>query len=141
MTEYATRTQSSKAFLDPVFYFRLTAWDLTAVSLMGVLLVSFEAVPRSQYLSLDGAFLQFTWWHNALHVILAAACFLFGYASLQPSLVRTFAIVFGSVYLLLGVAGFFLFTDPASLALTPTLNIVHIALGGWALAAGLMARP
>lgn len=143
MSEYASRSEGANPFLDPVVYFRVTAWALGLVALLGIILFAMEDKPARQALSMDSAFLQFTFSHNILHILLAAACFLFGYAALDAKLVRTFAIVFGGVYLLLGVVGFFVWNTPDDpwFAFTPTLNIVHILLGGWGLVTGLLSKP
>ncbi|MFO1533594.1 MAG: hypothetical protein ABR562_07890 [Thermoplasmatota archaeon] len=140
VSEYATQQPTGNPILDPVVYFRVTTWALGLVALLGIVSTSMTQVPADQFLSLGGTFLQFTWWHNILHIVLAAACGLFGYAAIQGNVVKTFAVVFGAVYLLLGIAGFFTLTDASTLALTPTVNVVHILLGGWALTAGLMAK-
>lgn len=142
MTEYGKKTTSP--MLDPVVYFRITAWALGLITLLGIistaLAESSQLKPSEQFLSFGGTFLQFTWWHNGLHVLLAATAALFGYAALQPGLVKVFAIVFGGVYVLLGILGFFVFVgDNSLLALTPTINIIHLLLGLWGLTAGLLA--
>ena len=139
--------------LDPVFYFRVTAWVLGLVTLLGIISTSlnYSGKPQDQFLSFGGNALQFTWTHNILHVVLAGAAVLFGYGGFHPTLVKRMAIVFGSVYLVLGVLGFFVLEmgdfaigrypeDMGVLALTWTLNVVHILLGAWALAAGLLSN-
>jgi hypothetical protein len=72
--------------------------------------------------------LGFTWTHNILHVVLALAAFVFGFANLPGRLTKAFAIIFGVVYAGLGVLGFLL------------TNVVHILIGAWALTAGHAAR-
>lgn len=127
--------------LDPVVVFRISAWILGLVALVGLVSATLpQTKVNDQFLG--GVGLQFTWGHNVLHILLAAAAALFGYAVLEPRLVKSMAIVVGSVYLVLGVLGFFWLNWPADetvLALTPTLNAVHLLLGAWALAAGLLS--
>jgi hypothetical protein len=142
MSEYAPVRRQVNPLFDPIVYFRVTAWALGLIALLGVISTAMnqEDVTR-QFLSFGGTFLQFTWWHNYIHIALAAACALLGYASLPGQAVKMSAIAFGAVYLILGVLGFFLWNtaeDPF-LALTMVLNAVHLLLGAWALAAGLLS--
>jgi hypothetical protein len=131
-------------FLDAVTYFRVTAWALGAIAFLGILLAVTQQSNdiRAQWLSMDGLFLHFTWWHNFVHIALAATAFLFGYAAFEVATVKYAAISLGGVYVVLGILGFFLFNTPddAFLALTPTLNILHLLLGAWGLAAGLATK-
>lgn len=139
MPEYATPTNTSNPILNPGLVWRVTAFVLAAVALLGVIL---NAVGDGKQLSFGNTFLNFTWTHNILHIVLALAAFVFGFSSLSGNVVKTFAIIFGIVYLALGVTGFFAFKAPADtmLSLTPTLNIIHIVLGGWYATAGLAAK-
>lgn len=127
--------------LDPVVVFRISAWVLGLVALVGLVSATLpQTKVNDQFLA--GIGIQFTWAHNVLHILLVAAAALFGYAALEPRFVKSMAIVVGSVYLVLGVLGFFWLNWPADetvLALTPTLNAVHLLLGAWALAAGLLS--
>ena len=142
MSEYARPTNTTNPILDPVMYWRLSAFALTAVALLGTILT---AIGKPDLLATGGHdhLLPFTWTHNLLHFVLAAAAFVFGFANLPGNVVRVFAIVFGVVYGGLGVLGFFL-SNPLggglALHLTETLNAVHLLLGAWALVAGLVAR-
>lgn len=61
--------------------------------------------------------------HNIIHLISAALALYFGFAA-SPSAARTFSLIFGAVYLLLGVLGFI---APAPVA---TLLQAHEAPGG-----------
>ncbi len=142
MSDYAHTTNNTPTVLEPVIYFRVSAVALAAVALLGLLL---NAIGDGAQLSMGNTFLNFTWSHDVVHLVLAAAAFLFGFASLPGNTVKLFAIIFGVVYLALGVAGFFVWGNPTAadysfLALTPTLNIIHIGLGGYAIVAGTMAK-
>ncbi|MHB8632647.1 MAG: hypothetical protein ACYDBQ_01585 [Thermoplasmatota archaeon] len=140
MPEYATPTNTSNPILNPGFIWRITAFVLMAVALLGVIL---NAVGDGLQLSFGGTFLTFTWTHDVVHLVLAVAAFVFGFSSLPGNVVKVFAIVFGAVYLGLGIVGFFTMNplgSSLSLALTPTLNIIHILLGGAYLTSGLAAK-
>src|SRR5262245_13318239 len=88
--------------------------------------------------------------HNIIHLISAALALYFGFAA-SPSVARTFSLIFGAIYLLLGALGF---GAPSSvIALlqarhTPggarslaADNIVHILLGAVFIIAGLARAP
>ena len=150
MSEYArtTRptenrpTETGPALLRPAVYFRISGFALLAVAILGLVMNLVEG-NYSHALGLGNTFLNFTYAHDALHFVLAGAALMFGFANIPGHVVKLFAIVFGFVYLALGIAGFFVFNAPhdtAFLALTPALDIVHILLGGYALTAGFMAK-
>jgi hypothetical protein len=147
-TAYATRTPTTNPILDPVTYWRVSAFALTAVALLGVVFALMSGggheSTKDQMLAFDGNHgLGLTWTHTAVHFVLAGAAFLFGFGNLAPNVTRTFAILFGFVYAGLGVVGF-LFANPLgdglALNLGFSLNAVHLLLGAWALAAGFGAR-
>ena len=94
--------------------------------------------------------------HNAVHLISGAIALYFGFAG-SASGARTFCLVFGAVYLLLGVAGFVMGTPQASAMVGMTMadtklwkvlpgtlelgkmdHIVHCLLGVVFLAGGLL---
>lgn len=149
MSDYARPTNTTNPVLDPVVYWRVSAFALAAVAILGIVLASISggdaAGAQHQALAFDSTHgLGFTWTHNVLHVVLAAAAFLFGFASLPGRVVKAFAIIFGVVYAGLGVLGFLL-TNPLgdgalALNLGVSLNVVHILIGAWALTAGLAAK-
>lgn len=148
MSDYARPTNTTNPILDPVLYWRLSAFALTAVALLGIVLASIygggEHSTKDQALAFDGTHgLGFTWTHNVVHVVLALAAFVFGFAGLPGNVTKVFAIIFGFVYAGLGVVGF-LWTNPIgdglALNLGYTLNAVHLLIGGWALLAGFGAR-
>ena len=139
MSEYATGpVNTDNPILDPRIYWRVSAFALTAVALLGIIV---NAITGE--VSGIPSFLEFDWAHNILHVVLAAAAFVFGFADIPGRVAKVFAIVFGFVYLGLGVLGL-------AMGMTSELfgliglelgeNLVHILLGGWALAAGFGAR-
>ena len=83
--------------------------------------------------------------HNIIHLLSAALALYFGFAA-SPSAARTFSMVFGAVYLLLGVLGFISPAPVAALirahevpgelhSLIPD-NIVHLLLGAIFMIAG-----
>lgn len=149
MSDYARPTNATNPILDPVVYWRVSAFALSAVAILGIVLASISGGDaegaQDQALAFHGTHgLGFTWTHNVLHVVLALAAFVFGFANLPGRAVKAFAIVFGVVYAGLGVLGFLL-TNPLgdgalALNLGVGLNVVHLLIGAWALAAGLAAR-
>lgn len=138
MTDYATPTNTSNPIMNPLTYWRVSAFALTAVALLGIVL---NAIGEGDLLGKN--FLAFDWTHNIVHVVLAIAAFIFGFAALPGNVVKTFAIMFGFVYAGLGVLGFFV-TDgvfgSGNVALELGENLVHILLGAWALVAGFGAK-
>jgi hypothetical protein len=149
MSDYATPTNTTNPLFDPVLYWRVNAFVLTAVALLGIILAAISGGGHEsathQALAFDSTHgLGFTWTHNVVHVVLALAAFVFGFSNMPGRVVKVFAIIFGVVYLGLGVLGFIvsnpLGAGALALNLGVTLNVVHIAIGGWALTAGLVAR-
>ena len=152
MSDYATPTNTTNPLLDPVLYWRVNAFAVTAVALLGIIMAAIygggHESAKDQALAFDSEHgLGFTWTHNILHVVLALAAFVFGFSAIPARVVKAFAIVFGAVYLGLGVLGFIgdfghnpLGDGALALNLGVTLNVVHILLGGWALTAGLAAK-
>lgn len=134
MSDYATSTTTRNPVTDPGVYWRLSAFALTAVALLGIVL---NAMGQGDLLGAD--FLAFDWGHNILHVVLAGAAFLFGFGNLPTRLVRTFAIVFGVVYAGLGVVGFFV-NEVGPIHLELGENLVHLLLGAWGLVAGFGSK-
>jgi hypothetical protein len=149
MSDYARPSNTTNLILDPVVYWRVSAFALTAVAILGIVLATISGGDaegaQHQALAFDGTHgLGFTWAHNVVHVVLALAAFVFGFADLPGRIVKTFAIVFGFVYAGLGVLGFLL-TNPLgdgalALNLGVALNTVHLLIGAWALTAGFTAR-
>lgn len=132
-TTYATKTTTrTNPILDPQVYWRVSAVALAAVALLGIVL---NLVGQGTLLGAN--FLAFDWTHNVLHVVLAAAAAVFGFAGMAANVRKTFAIVFGFVYLGLGVLGFFM-SDVGPIGLELGENLVHILLGAWALLVGFM---
>ncbi len=137
MSDYATPTNSTNPIMNPVLYWRVSAFALTATALLGIVL---NAIDQGTLLGAD--FLAFDWTHNILHVVLALAAFVFGFANLSGTVVKAFAIIFGFVYLGLGVVGFVIGNAQSLGPITLELgeNLVHVLLGGWALVAGFGAK-
>jgi hypothetical protein len=134
MSELATPATTRNPVMDPALYWRVSAFALTAVALLGIVL---NAMEQGALLGAD--FLAFDWTHNLLHVVLAGAAFLFAFGNLPATLVRTFAIVFGFVYAGLGVLGFFV-ADLGPVHLELGENLVHLLLGAWGLVAGFGSK-
>lgn len=97
--------------------------------------------------------------HNVVHLVSGVVALWLGLKG-SPSAAKTFCIVFGAVYLLLGLAGFVAGTDaaptghvpgphdarmltviPGMLELGTMDHAVHVLLGVVFLAAGLMTKP
>lgn len=142
------RPTSTNPILDPLIYWRVSAFALTAVAILGIVLASISGgghqTSENQLLAFDSNHgLGLTWTHNVVHVVLAAAAFIFGFANVPGRVVKTFAIVFGFVYVGLGIVGFLL-SNPLgtglALNLGASLNAVHLLLGAWALTAGFGSR-
>lgn len=133
MSETTTNTMTTtrSPVMDPVVYWRVSAFALTAVALLGIVL---NATDNGDLLG--KGFLAFDWSHDILHVILAAAAFLFGFAALPGKMVKTFALVFGAVYAALGILGF-ITSEVGPIHLEIGENLVHIVLGAWGLVAGI----
>jgi uncharacterized membrane protein HdeD (DUF308 family) len=91
--------------------------------------------------------LHLTQMHNIVHLLTGGLALYFGFAA-SANAARTFATIFGAVYLFLGILGFIAPETVASILqmhrmedtsnnLTPD-NIVHLLLGGLFLIAGLV---
>ncbi|HZS04207.1 MAG TPA: DUF4383 domain-containing protein [Blastocatellia bacterium] len=107
----------------------------TACKILGVVFVLVGligyAAPNLMGMHLTGI-------HNIIHLISGALALYFGFAA-SYSMARTFCIIFGAVYLLIGVLGFIAPDSVAALlqmrempGMTGSLvpdNIVHILLG------------
>ena len=95
--------------------------------------------------------------HSVVHLLTGAVSLWLGLKG-SPSAARTFCIVFGAVYLLLGVAGFVFGTDgapgvpgphdarlrkviPGVFEVGTSDHIVHILLGAIYLVGGFASRP
>jgi len=82
--------------------------------------------------------------HNLVHIVSGAIALYFGFAG-SASGAKGFCLIFGIVYLLLGVAGWFMGTGPdhmfnvgSLLMLGKVDHIIHILLGVIFLAGGLL---
>lgn len=140
MSTYATEnpTNTDSIFLNPRVYWKVSAFALSAVALLGIVVNIFAGNNEG-----IANFLKFDWTHNILHVVLAGAAFLFGFGNFSGQITKVFAIIFGFVYMGLGVVGLiggltFEIADLISLELGE--NLVHVVLGAWALTAGFAAR-
>ena len=82
--------------------------------------------------------------HNLVHIVSGAIALYFGFAGSLGG-ARGFCIIFGIVYLLLGICGWFLGTGPDHMFMIGTLltlgkvdHIIHILLGVIFLAGGAL---
>ena len=82
--------------------------------------------------------------HNAVHIVSGLIALYLGFAG-SAGAARGFCIIFGLVYLLLGVCGWFLGTGPEHMFNISTLlmlgkmdHIIHILLGVIFLAGGVL---
>jgi hypothetical protein len=140
MSEYAKPTNVTNPVVDPTTYWRVSAFTLLAVALLGTVL---NLVGEPDLLG--AGFLAFDWTHNIVHFVLAAVALLFGFANLPGGAVKGFAIAVGAVYLGLGALGFVPavadgLDDALLLHLELGENLVHVLLGAWGLVAGIVAR-
>ena len=88
--------------------------------------------------------------HNVVHLLTAALALYFGFVA-TPSAARTFSIVFGAVYLLIGLLGFIAPAIVSNILQTHHVagadtslamdNVLHILLGGLFLVAGFVKAP
>ncbi|MGB0653621.1 MAG: hypothetical protein ACPGQL_10525 [Thermoplasmatota archaeon] len=133
-------TPASEPFLfSPTLYWRVSAFALSAVAILGIVVnaVTGEVAGIAN-------FLEFDWVHNILHVVLALAAFVFGFGNVGAAARKYGAIVFGFVYMALGVFG--LIAGPLSYEIGTLMglelgeNLVHVVLGAWALTAGFGAK-
>jgi len=119
--------------LNPTMYARVTGIVLALVALLGIAMSAFN----------NGAFVEgflvFDWTHDILHVVLAGAALLAGFAA-GGSYSRIYARVFGVVYTGLGIAGLVGWTGFGTTMLHLELgeNLVHLLVGVWGLAAGFL---
>lgn len=85
--------------------------------------------------------------HNIIHLVTGAVSLWLGLKG-SPGAAKTFCLVFGAVYLLLGIAGFaagdgdmrMLRVIPGQLELGTMDHIIHVLLGAIYLIGGLMTR-
>lgn len=85
--------------------------------------------------------------HNLIHLISGALALYFGLKA-TPAAARTFCVIFGALYALLGLVGFaasgperMLVLIPNQLMLGMMDHIVHLILGAAFLFAGLYRKP
>jgi hypothetical protein len=75
----------------------------------------------------------------AIHWVLAAVTLAVAFGLRNESLVATLAIVFGVVYVVVGILGFFV-DDLGPWHVAIGDNLLHLALGGLSLAAGFVTK-
>jgi hypothetical protein len=114
----------------------------TVCKILGVVLLLVGVLGFTHVLDPLGAHLNPA--HNAVHIISAALALYFGFAG-SAKAARGFCLVFGLVYLALGVCGWFLGTAPDHMLNISTLltlgsrdHIIHILLGVIFLAGGAL---
>lgn len=116
----------------------------TVAKILGLVLLLFGVLGFTTVLKPLGAHLNPA--HNAVHIVSGVIALYFGFAATM-SAARAFDLVFGAVYLLLGVCGYLLGTgDMHELHIGKILvlgnmdHIINIAVGGLFLIGGLMTR-
>ena len=78
----------------------------------------------------------------ALHFITGGLAAWAGFtAGGYSSFAKTYAQIFGVIYLLLGVVGIFAHDLPLGIHLDLACNLAHLVLGAWGVYVGFMARP
>jgi len=139
---HAVRKQWQRWELPKLFHFRKgDNMAKTVATLLGIVLiiVGIAGFFNDQLL---GAHLGKT--HNVVHIVTGLISFYFGMKS--ASAAKSFCIVFGIVYGLLGAAGYVVGTEPDHLLNLPKLaihtrdHIIHIAVGVLYLIGGLTTK-
>jgi multisubunit Na+/H+ antiporter MnhG subunit len=78
----------------------------------------------------------------ALHFITGGLAAWAGFtAGGYGSFAKTYAQVFGAIYLVLGVIGFVAPNLPLGIHLDLACNLAHLVLGAWGVYVGFMVRP
>ena len=78
----------------------------------------------------------------ALHFITGGLAAWAGFtAGGYSSFAKTYAQVFGVIYLLLGIVGFIAPNLPLGIHLDLACNLAHLVLGAWGVYVGFMVRP
>jgi hypothetical protein len=117
----------------------------TVCKILGVVLL---LVGIAGFLKSDLLMMHLTPIHNIIHLLTAAIALYIGFAG-SANAARTFCLVFGAIYLLVGALGFIAPKELANIightmadtdSLTPD-NIVHLVLGGVFLLVGLQRAP
>jgi Domain of unknown function (DUF4383) len=119
-----------------VWYARIVGIVLTLVGILGLVLTA----SQDNVESLLGFDVNLT--HNLVHLLTGIVGIAIGYSAIKAT--RTFALVFGLVYTVLGVWGLAVGGDFDPLGLFGRINmadhVLHIALGVVGLAAWAMSR-
>ena len=115
----------------------------TIAKILGIVLLLVGILGFTTVLAPLGAHLNPA--HNAVHIVTGVIALYFGFAG-SMSAARKFDLVFGAVYLLLGVCGYLLGDAAKMLHIGPLMlgvrdHIIHIALGILFLIGGLMTGP
>jgi Domain of unknown function (DUF4383) len=116
----------------------------TVAKILGLVLLLVGVLGFTTVLAPLGAHLNPA--HNAVHIVSGVIALYFGFAATM-SAARAFDLVFGAVYLLLGVCGYLLgdagnmhMLHLGPLQLGNMDHIIHILVGGLFLIGGLMTR-
>lgn len=118
----------------------------TLCKIFGVVLA---LVGIAGFLKEDLLGMHLTMIHNIVHLVTAAIALYFGFSG-SDAAARTFCQVFGVIYLLLGVGGFFapdviakVIQSHAAMGDGSLMrdNIVHVAVGAVFLIVGLLPAP
>lgn len=130
--------------LNPKLHAQVVGIALAVLAVLGIILSLVGDGGQFGFFCQDGvtcqgeavekSFLGFDWGHNLVHVLLAAIALTVGFTT-YSSMARTYAQVFGIVYLALGVLGLFV-GDLFVLHLELGENLLHMLIGAWGIAAG-----
>ncbi len=111
----------------------------TVAKIMGVLLLLVGVLGFTHVLDPLGAHLNPA--HNLVHIVSGAAALYFGFAG-SLSAAKTFCLVFGLVYLLLGIVGLAMGTlNIGPLIFGQVDHGIHVIVGAIFLAGGLFTKP
>lgn len=110
-------------------------WVLVAIAILGLLQPAVDLMHKLTFHIEEG--------EDVVHWLLAVVTLGLAYGVKDQRVLATLTIVYGAVYLLVGLAGFFVGTPDAPVAgwhVGPADNLLHLALGVITVGAGLATR-
>jgi Domain of unknown function (DUF4383) len=138
----AARTIGGRRFEDAQLFCLVVGATLTAAGLIGFTYISTFTSDESVRDAVFGI-LDVNGWHNLVHLVTGLVTLAFAF---QPhAAARTWALIFGVVYLAVAVWGFVIGSDESILSIIPVNtadSILHLLLGVAGVATyALTARP